>query len=123
MAPPAGMADGRAARLWHEVRWVLEVDDKAMTELFLLAHLGERGRSEANEILWNLLADWGLQQDYRDLSNLVTNQVHGARAGVERPPRHHRDRGTWSWQKYLEPRNKVFSPILSASQRSRCPSS
>ena len=79
--------------------------------MFLLAHLGEPGRPEAHDILWNRLADWGLQQDYRDLSNLATNQVHGARAGIARPPTHNRDRGTWSWHQYLEPRNKDFSPF------------
>ena len=106
-----GGDDARATSLWLEVLWVLEIDAKGVTDLFLLAQCGEGGRAEANEILWHLMTFHGLDQEYKDLSNLVSNQVHRARRNFERPPGTHKDRGTWYWERYNHVRNPAFSPL------------
>ena len=103
--------DLRAKNLWIEIFQHLELDDKAIRDLLLLAHLGTAGRAEANEVLWNLLSVWALKREYKDLSHKVTNLVGEARQSLERPPAGHRDRGTWRWQRYWEPRHERFSPL------------
>ena len=105
-----GGDDVRTRDLWLEIMWVLELDGKSQTDLFLLCQCGENGRAEANEILWTLLTLDALDPDYKDLSNLVSNRVQRARKNFERPPATHHDRGSWRWEKYLEVRNPHFSP-------------
>ena len=77
--------DGRAKALWSEVFQHLELDTKAIRDLMLLTHLGEAGRAEANEILWNLLSNWSLKREYKDLSHKTTSLVNEARQHLERP--------------------------------------
>ena len=76
----------------------------------LLAQLSRAGRAESNEILWCLLTDWALRPEYEDLSNKVTHVVYQARQRLDRPPERHFDRGTWSWEKYYEPRKPQWDP-------------
>ena len=102
--------DERATALWHEALWLLEIDTKGQTDLFLLAQCGAAGRAEANEILWNLLTNEALDSEYLDLSHLLSNRVREARRYFERPPRDHVDRGTWDWGRYWRVRNPAFSP-------------
>ena len=56
-----GTLDGQAKVKWIEICRTLELDRKSSVDLFLLAQQGLPGRSEANEILWFLLSDAGLQ--------------------------------------------------------------
>ena len=88
----------------------LELDRKAQADLMLLAHEGLVGRSEANEILWELLSVWALKPEYEDLSHKVTNMVYIARRNLERPPKEHEDRGRWKWEKYWGPRHPQWRP-------------
>ena len=90
-----GGDDRLTSTLWLRILQALEVDAKGITDLFLLAQCEEVGRSEANEILWGLMTNQALDQEYKDLSNYVSNQVHRARRSFERPPEAHWDRGTW----------------------------
>ena len=103
--------DLRAKTLWVEIFRHLELDTKAIRDLLLLAHMGLAGRTEANEILWNLLSHWGLKREYRDLSHKCSPLVNEARQFLERPPATHRDRASWRWQRYWEPRHERFSPL------------
>ena len=103
--------DGRAKALWIEIFQHLELDEKAIRDLMLLAHMGIAGRAEANEILWSLLSDWAIKREYMDLSHKTTGLVGWARKAIERPPVTHRDRASWKWERYWEPRHPRFSPL------------
>ena len=105
-----GGVDTAAWQKWAEILQVLELDVKSMWDLFLLAHQGRAGRSEANEILWDVLSGPALDPDYRDLSHKVTNLVGRARRHIDRPPARHEDRAYWTWSHYWVPRNPAFSP-------------
>ena len=99
-----------AMLLWTDIFMTLELDERACQDLMLLAHLGEAGRAEANEILWQILTVTALKAEYKDISHKVTSMVGRARRNLDRPPRCHRDRGQWNWRNYWEPRNPRFSP-------------
>ena len=103
--------DARAKALWSEVFQHLELDAKAIRDLLLLTHMGEAGRAEANEILWHLLSVWALKREYLDLSHKTSALVGAARQVLERPPATHKDRASWRWQRYWEPRHSRFSPM------------
>ena len=96
--------------LWLEIFVVLELDRKAQCELMLLAHSGEVGRAEANEVLWEILSAWALDHEYLDLSSKVSSLVKRARRNFDRPPRDHRDREWWSWECLRVPRHPHFGP-------------
>ena len=102
--------DERATALWHEALLLLEIDAKGQTDLFLLAQCGSVGRAEANEILFQILTNEALDNEYLDLSHLVSNRVSQARSSFERPPKDHLDRGQWDWGRYWRVRNPDFSP-------------
>ena len=95
---------------WIEILQFLELDSKAMWDLMLLAHQGESGRVEANEILWVLLSETALDPQYRDMSNKTSSLVGKARRHLDRPPARHADREFWTWSHYWEPRNPAFAP-------------
>ena len=103
-------SDARAKALWHDIFLYIELDMKSIRDIMLLAHMGVAGRTEANEILWNLLSLWALKRDYLDLIHKTTSIVREARRHLKRPPATHRDRGSWRWQRYWEPRHERFSP-------------
>ena len=79
--------DKKAMQLWWEVFQVMELDKKSQLDLRMLAQSGPVGRSYANKILWDIMANWALQRTYRDLNNKVTNEVNWARKNMDRPPR------------------------------------
>ena len=109
-----GGTDGRSRYKWVEICRTLELDRKSSMDLFLLAHQGRVGRSEANEILWFLLSDAALQEPYKDLSNLCSSKVGQARYKLDRPgPTHHSwtSDDPWRWSNYDHPRNPNFSPL------------
>ena len=92
---------------------VLELDAKAQLDLWLLAFASTAGRCEANEILWSLLSDHALKEDYRDLSRLTSHVVNRQRALIDRLP--FKDmalRQSWSWHLSVEPRNRAFHPLV-----------
>ena len=110
-----GGFDGQARLLWLEIFRTLELDRKAQADIFLLAHQGVCGRSEANEIIWDLLTDSALSKQYRDLSNQCSYKVGQARRYLDRPPAtdlswHQPD--PWRWSRYEGPRNMNFSPTV-----------
>ena len=92
-----------ALEQWILVMKVLELDNKAKRDLFLLAQSGIVGRGHANKILWRLLTNEALDPAYQDLSRLVTNLVYSARRDFDRPPREHADLRWWSWRCYDSP--------------------
>ena len=105
--------DQHATKLWWEIFQVLELDKKSQLDLLSLAQSGPVGRAYANEILWALMANWGLQREYRDLSNKVSNDVNRARKKFCRPPAGHQDLQWWTWAsyRYLPRRMKCWSPL------------
>ena len=105
-----GGVDSVAERKWREIIQFLELDEKATRDLMLLAHQGEAGRAEANEILWVLLSDTALDPDDRDMSNRTSALVGRARRHNDRPPERHEDRTWWTWSHYWVPRNPAFAP-------------
>ena len=105
-----GGCDNKALDCWMTIFWVLELDRKAQLDLMLLAHQGEVGRCEANEVLWQLLSIWALKPNYEDLSNKCTSMVYEARRHIDRPPKNHFDSWGWSWARYCVPRHPQWSP-------------
>ena len=97
-------------QLWKRICVMIELDKKAIADLMLLAHSGEAGRCEANEVMWILLSDLCLRDDYEDLSKVTSSLVLNARKNIDRPPNTHRDFKTWYWAKYWVPRNPKFAP-------------
>ena len=100
--------------MWKKMFEVLELDDKAIKDIMLLAHSEQVGRAEANEILWRLLTGEALNPDYKDLSHLVTKLCKEAKKNIDGPPNWHHHNEWWSWEKYIVVRNRQFDPV-------RCP--
>ena len=96
-------SDGSALRLLKQVLAVIELDQKAKRDLFLLMQSGPVGRCHGNKILWKVLSGPALDPVYRDLSNLVTSEVYKARKQFDRPPRGHQDMQWWWWTYYSRP--------------------
>ena len=82
-----GGIDDEAMQEWRAVMKVLELDQKACRDLFLLTQSGIVGRAHANKLLWHLLTGPAVDGEYQDLSPLVTNRVYKARRDFDRPPR------------------------------------
>ena len=97
-----GMSDHQALRQWLKVGRLLELDRKALMDLFMLAQVIPAGRTKANKILWDLLTGPALEEPQRDMSNLVTTRVYAARKTMDRPPREHGDLAKWDWPCYWE---------------------
>ena len=95
-----------ALEVWKEILMALELDEKAVRDLMLLAHSRRVGRAAANGILWHLLSDKALAYDYEDLSPAVSSLVTNARLYIDRPPDAHHDIQTWRWPNYEEPRHQ-----------------
>ena len=112
--------DREALRRWSDIFLHLELDQKAQQDIRLLAHLGEAGRAEANEVLWKLLSHWALIPEYRDLSNKASSLVREAREHLDRPPADNPARGQWRWQRYWTPRHKHFSPFAVPQRHTIC---
>ena len=105
-----GGSGGRSRYKWLEIMQTLELDRKAQVDLFLLAHQGPAGRSEANEILWDMLPNMALTPEYKDLSSKTSAMVGTARRYLDMPPWRHGDRPYWTWSNYWVPHNKAFDP-------------
>ena len=107
-----GGSDDRALESWLMIMRVLELDRKAMVDLFLLAQSGIVGRTYANKVLWDLMSVWALDPTYEDLSNKVSSEVGWWRRSFERPPRAHQDLNWWRWHQYDEPHYaRAWSPL------------
>ena len=87
---------------------VLELDEKAIRDRWLLSHSGVAGQAEASELLWNLLAHQALDPTYEDLSRWVSNQVNTVRQRFDRPPDASPDLNKWAWFLTSVPRNPNF---------------
>ena len=98
-----------AEALWAECIELLELDADAVQDLMLLVAQGIAGRSEANEILWDLLTRWGVE-GMRDISHKASNLVTIARRSLDAPPPNHPDMQKWTWRNAWYPRNLAFSP-------------
>ena len=88
---------------------VLELDEKAIHDWWLLSHSGVAGQSEASELLWNLLSHQAIGPVYEDLSRWVSNQVNTVRQRFDRPPDASPDLNSWAWFLTSVPRNPNFS--------------
>ena len=95
-----------ALDLWIMAARVLELDNKARRDLFLLAQSGIVGRTHANKLMWNLMTGPALGKEYLDLSNLVSHEVGKARREFDRPPRGNGDLQWWPWSYYQTPHKK-----------------
>ena len=90
-----------AAQKVLKIRRALELDMKAMREFLLLDQTGKVGRALSNEILWKLMTTVALDGEFRDMSNMTSGWVGGARTLVDIPPREHRDLHRWSWRGHV----------------------
>ena len=99
-------SDEKALLLLKQVLKVLELDQKAKRDLFLLLQSGPVGRCHGNKILWKVLSGPALDPVYRDLSNLMTSEVYKTRRVFDRPPRGHKDLEWWWWTYYSYPAKK-----------------
>ena len=95
--------DEEALDLWIKATRVLELDNKARRDLFLLAQSGYVGRTLANKVLFESLNVQAADRQYRDLSNLVSHEVNKHRRVFDRPPRKHGDLAWWTWVSYNSP--------------------
>ena len=95
--------DEEALDLWIKATRVLELDNKARRDLFLLAQSGYVGRTLANKVLFESLNVQAADRQYRDLSNLVSHEVYKHRRVFDRPPRKHGDLACWTWESYISP--------------------
>ena len=95
--------DEEATDLWIKATRVLELDNKARRDLFLLAQSGYVGRTLANKVLFESLNVQAADRQYRDLSNLVSHEVYKHRKVFDRPPRKHGDLACWTWESYISP--------------------
>ena len=104
--------DREALKEWLLIMKVLELDQKARRDLFLLAQSGKVGRAHANKLLWRVLTGPALDPTYQDLSNLVTSWVYKARRQSDRPPREHADLKWWWWTCYesLHKKDTMWAP-------------
>ena len=104
--------DLHAMDKWYSIFKFLELDAKARRDLMLLVHSGEIGRAHANRIMWKLLSEWALDDQYRDLSNKVSSEVGWTRMHFDRPPAGHEDLTWWRWSllEYLPGSLKYFGP-------------
>ena len=102
-----------ALNLWIQITRVLELDNKARRDLFLLCQSDLVGRIQANKLIWKVLTGPALERKHLDLSHLVSNRVYKARREFDRPPREHVDLDWWTWECYDKPRKKdlKFSPL------------
>ena len=99
-----------ATNKWVEIFLGLELDQIAQMDLVLLSQQSASGRALANEVLWEALTTVALHRTYEDISNWVTRKCHQFRKRLDRPPKSHRDRGTWSWDNYSSEEHSPFSP-------------
>ena len=89
----------------------LEIDEKGIMDLMLLAQSGEVGRAEYNYIMWRLITDVALNTPYMDLNKKISQMVLNARKHFERPPtKNWEDRHGWGWASYLLPGHWEWSP-------------
>ena len=107
-----GGTDEEALQEWLACMKLLELDNKARRDLFLLLQSGYVGRAHANKLLWQLLSGPALDPEYVDLSNLTTHLVYQARKNFDRPPREHADLRWWWWTCYerLFKRDQCWGP-------------
>ena len=103
--------DLEATNKWVEVFLGLELDQVAQMDIVLLAQQSLSGRALANQILWEGLTTVALSRDYEDLSSWFTSRVNEYRKRLDRPPKSHKDRGAWSWDRYGSEDQNVFSPL------------
>jgi len=109
-----------AELLWIEAFELLDLDADAIEDLALLIAQGVCGRAEANEVLWDLLTNYGVDGPLGDLSAKTSNMVTMARRRLDAPPRDHRDMARWSWRNAWFPKNEDFSPMrVPRDRRSR----
>ena len=97
-----GRRDHYATHQWLCVMDLVDLDRRARVDLMLLAQAGLPGRTEANKILWSLMAEWAVDPSYRDLSAKVTSACGRARLKFDRPPRNHWDNTWWGWSHYTD---------------------
>ena len=107
-----GKTDEEALSTWLQVMKVLEFDIKSHRDMFLLIQSGYIGRTHANKLLWRILTGPAIDEEHRDLNNLVTNWIYRARRDFDRPPREHKDLAWWDWTcyKYLYKQDRKWAP-------------
>ncbi len=89
----------------------LELDEKAIMDLMLLAQSGEVGRAEYNHVMWKLITEVAIEPPYRDLNRKVSQMVLNARTHFDRPPAQEwGERKAWGWASLMKPRFWDWSP-------------
>ena len=112
-------ASMEATNKWVEVFMGLELDQVAQMDMALLAQQSTSGRALANQILWEGLTTVALSRDYEDLSSWFTSRCNEYRKRLDRPPKNHRDRGSWNWERYSSENHNRFSPMVVPREQHR----
>ena len=101
--------DLEALREWVKVTRLLEMDRKAVKELFLLLQSGEVGRAHGNKLMWTFLTGPAIEPPYCSCNHWFSSKVREVREEFDRPPRGSRDLWErlndgegWWWNLYKE---------------------
>lgn len=105
-----GGDDEEALSLWKDLWVLLELDADSWLELMLLVSQGPPGRSEANQILFELMTRWASMGEYKNLSRKVSTMIKAARRAIDRPPDDHSDLRFWTVQRAMVARYPEFLP-------------
>ena len=93
-----GGSGPRAHKLWYNLFRVLELDNKAACDWWLMLSAGLPGRTCANKLLWETLTVYAVQDPvYWDLSSWVSTQVNLLRMSFDKPNPENLEHWNWSW--------------------------
>ena len=111
--------DMEALMEWVKLVRFLEMDKKAVKELFLLLQSGEVGRAHGNKLMWTFLTGPAIEPPYVSCNRWFSTKVKKVREEFDRPPRGSLDLWTrlndgegWWWNLYKEVQalEQPFSP-------------
>ena len=107
----SGGDDQDSLDLTKKLYVALELDEKAIMDLMLLAQSGEVGRAEYNYLVWKLITEIAIEPPYKDLSHKVSQMALIARGHFDRPPAQNWGlRAEWGWSYLMKPRFWDWSP-------------
>ena len=88
----------RAHKMWWTLFRVLELDNKAVTDWWLLLVSHAVGRACANKMMWDCLTSWAVQDPYYwDLSSWASSTVNFMRLSFDKPNPENVKYWSWAW--------------------------
>ena len=93
-----GGSGPRAHKLWYNCFRVLELDNKAACDWWLMLSAGLPGRTCANKLLWEILTIYAVQDPvFWDISSWVSARVNLLRMCFDKPNQENLEYWNWSW--------------------------